>query len=676
MCGIGTVPVFSPVQTAVHVTGKSMQIAVADVAVEFGARPILDGVSFTVAKGDRWGILGRNGSGKTTLIRVLTGQLEPTRGSVTRAGGLRFTLLDQHREFPNATTVWEAAATPFAALMKLESSLQHQAQALSEPGGDTEAAMAKYDRDLERFSRDGGYEYSARVDAVLNGLGFPHDEARAQPLKQLSGGELGRVGLAQQLVAPADVLLLDEPTNHLDLDTTRWLEQYLANLEATVMVISHDRAFLEAVADHILHIEHGTATPYASGYAAFVQTHAERQLAHQRAFDIQQKMIAAEEDFIRRNLAGQNTKQAQGRRTKLARVPRLSSPAGEDGRTMALRLEPKARGGNQVVVADKATLRIDGRTLIENFSARVERGDVIGLIGANGSGKSTLLRAINGERALDAGSIRVGESMDYAYYRQDLAQVPLGRSLFDVIHDLRPAWERGQVQSHLGRFGFSGDAAQRMADTLSGGERARVALAMLMLTHANFLMFDEPTNHLDVESIEALEDALESFDGTILLVSHDRALLNALTTRIWNLENARIEDFDGPFDEWQRARDEKLANIAREVEADAAAKKQRDRQSAKQREQQGRSGTAALRQLRQAVRIAEAAVEACEARAAVLRAALEDGDLYTTGDGARKAAQLKAELAAVTRQTDEALDAWTIASDAVDTAQGQTGDRL
>jgi ATP-binding cassette subfamily F protein 3 len=639
-----------------------MQIAAADIGVDFGATPVLDRVSFTVSKGDRWGILGRNGSGKTTLIRVLTGLQEPTRGSVTRAAGLRITLLDQHREFPNATTVWDAAATPFWELMELERSLELQAHDLTDasPG---DAKMLRYDRDLERFGRMGGYEFRARIDAVLDGLGFPHDDARTRALSTLSGGELGRVGLAQQLVAPADVLLLDEPTNHLDIDTTRWLESYLKQLDATVMVISHDRAFLQGVADHILHLEHGTAAAYVTDYAGFVRQHAERQYAQQRAYDLQQKTIAAEEDFIRRNIAGQNTKQAQGRRTRLARLPRLSPPAGADGRTMALRLEPRSRGGNQVLVADKVTITIGDRVLIREFSTRAERGEVIGLIGANGSGKSTLLRAINGERAVTSGDIRIGDSIEYAYYRQDLAQVPAGVTLFDIIHNLRPMWERGQVQSHLGRFGFSGDAALRVADNLSGGERARVALAMLMLTHANFLMFDEPTNHLDVESIEALEDALESFDGTVLLVSHDRALLSALTTRIWSLENTRIEDFSGTFDEWQTNRDARMARMADAASTDAASRKDREREMARRREQQEKAARASTRQLRDAIAAAERRVEECEVRIATLRAALEDESLYATSDGARKAAGINAELALATTELDAALEEWTAATE-------------
>jgi ATP-binding cassette subfamily F protein 3 len=639
-----------------------MLIAAADLGVDYGATPILDGVSFTVSKGDRWGVLGRNGSGKTTLMRVITGQQEPTRGTLTRAGGIRITLLDQHREFPDATTVWDAAAASFSELIRLEESLERQAHdlAAATPG---DAAMVRYDRDLERFSRLGGYAFRARIDAVLDGLGFPHEDARTRALATLSGGELGRVGLAQQLVSPADVLLLDEPTNHLDLDTTRWLESYLRELDATVMVISHDRAFLQSVAGHILHLEHGSATVYATDYAGFVRVHAERQYAQQRAFDQQQKVIASEEDFIRRNLAGQNTKQAQGRRTRLARLPRLSAPLGADTNRLALRLDPAARGGNQVLTADKVTISIGERVLIRDFTARIDRGDVIGLVGANGSGKSTLLRVIDGERTPASGTIRVGESIDSAYYRQDLAQVPSGRTLFSIIHDLRPAWERGQVQSHLGRFGFSGDAAQRVADNLSGGERARVALAMLMLTHANFLMFDEPTNHLDVESIEALEDSIETFDGTVLLVSHDRALLTALTTRIWSLENGRIEDFRGTFDEWQAARDAATTRAAADAGAEAAMRKERERADARRREQRDKLARASVRQLREAVSRAERDVEQCETRIAGLRAALENESLYATSEGAREATRINAELTLSIQELDAAMQAWTDATE-------------
>src|SRR5690606_18657974 len=270
----------------------------------------------------------------------------------------------------------------------------------------TQAALDRYDRDLHRFEREGGYTFRARIDAVLHGLGFDPEAARTQRLDGLSGGERGRAGLARQLVTPADVWLLDEPTNHLDLDTTLWLEEYLRDVDGTVLVISHDRVFLDRVADHILHFEGKTATPYAAGYAAFVEQRTEQRLSQQRAYEQQQRRIAAEEEYIRRNIAGQNSRQAKGRRKRLARLPRLSPPPSESS-VMSLRLAAGQRGGDQVLVAENVRVAIGERTLIEGFSARVTRGEVVGLIGPNGSGKSTLLRAIAGERGIEGGTLQV-----------------------------------------------------------------------------------------------------------------------------------------------------------------------------------------------------------------------------------------------------------------------------
>ncbi|HYC32381.1 MAG TPA: ABC-F family ATP-binding cassette domain-containing protein, partial [Gemmatimonadales bacterium] len=473
------------------------QLALSGVGVEYGSTRLLSDVTLTVARGDRWGIIGRNGSGKTTLFRLITGEQAPTAGTVSRASGLRISLMEQHRDFAGAETVWDAAAGGFQELLRLEHSLAGQAVALAEAGDRcTPQMLDRYDRDLERFEREGGYTLAARIDAVLHGLGFDPDEARRRPIAGLSGGERGRLGLVQQLVSPADVLLLDEPTNHLDLETTRWLEDYLRTLDATVLLISHDRAFLQAVVDHVLHLEAGGAASYEGGYEAFLRQRAERRLSRERAYAKQSRVIAAEEDYIRRNIAGGNSAQAKGRRRRLERVSRLSPPPGEEG-AMSLRLEAEARSGDQVLAAEDVWLEVAGRTLLESFRGTIRRGEVVGLVGANGAGKSTLLRAVMGEHAPSVGEIRLPESVRIAYYRQDLAQVPTGRTLYEIIAGLRPSWGRGPIQGHLGRFGFSGDSVQRRADNLSGGERARVALAMMMLSGANFLIFDEPTNHLD-----------------------------------------------------------------------------------------------------------------------------------------------------------------------------------
>ena len=632
------------------------QLSVGAAGVDFGATTLFRDITFTVSAGERWGIVGRNGTGKTTLFRLLTGDLEPTSGTVTRQSGLIISLLGQHRDYGDAVTVWEAAAGPFAELLALERSLADQAHALATTHG--EAALARYGRDFERFEREGGYTIAPRVDAVLQGLGFDATAARTQPLEQLSGGERGRVGLARQLVAPSDVLLLDEPTNHLDLDTTRWLEQYLQETDRTVILVSHDRAFLAAVVEHVLHFEGDTATAYAGGYESFVQQRHERRLTRQRAFDKQQKVIAAQADYIARNIAGQNSKQAKGRRKLLERLPRLGAPVGEDG-TMALRLEVSERGGDQVAVAERLRIAVSDRVLIDNFDGRIMRGDRLGIVGPNGAGKSTLLRTLVGERSPDGGELRVGNSIRVAYYDQQLGQVPLEETLYDAIHNLRPQWERRLIQGHLGRFGFSGDEVQRRAATLSGGERARVALAMLMLTRANLLVLDEPTNHLDVETIEVLEDAIEGYEGTVILVSHDRAMLRALANRVWVLHDRRITSFDGTFAEWEVASEEREhAAAVRTAEEQALKRVEEKKRTARHGATSAPDPRRQLRDARARAERAEQDVAMLEQEMDELTRTLDDPGLYTKSGGVAEARRLGARLDSLRSRLDEALAAW------------------
>jgi ATP-binding cassette subfamily F protein 3 len=384
-------------------------------------------------------------------------------------------------------------------------------------------------------------------------------------------------------------------------------------------------------------------------------------------------VLAAEEDYIRRNIAGQNSKQAKGRRRRLERAERLSPPPGEEG-AMALRLSAPDRGGDQVLKAENLSLGIDGRVLLENFSVSLRRGDVVGLVGPNGAGKSTLLRTIMRERSPSGGELRVPDSVSVAHYRQDLTQVPTDLTVYDVIAHLRPAWGRGPVQDHLGRFGFSGDSVKRIAGTLSGGERARVALAMLMLQGAHLLLLDEPTNHLDVESIEALEDAINEYDGTLILVSHDRQLLRDVTTRTWVLRGTRILDYDGGFAEWEEAEAERARAAAAEA-ARARAEERRNRDSGragsggKERRRDAevdrRAQQSAARSARRELEAAEAAVHAAEARVAGLRAQLEDPSLYVTLDARVRAAALEAELSAAGQALEAAVERWTVAGEAV-----------
>jgi len=643
-------------------------VSLGNVGVDFGATEIFRDITFTVAAGDRWAVVGRNGTGKSTLVRCLTGDLSPTRGSVARMPGLRVALMDQHRRFPTDQSLWEIVADAFGELRALEVSLARQAAKLETDH--SESAMEKYGRDLERFEREGGYEMASKVDAILMGVGFDPDMARQTRIGTLSGGERGRVALARQLATPADLYVLDEPTNHLDLDTTAWLEQYLASTDKTVLCISHDRAFLQAMADHVLHFEGGTAFAYAGSYESFVQQREERRLSQQRQFDKQQAKIASEMDYIARNLAGQNTRQAKGRRKLLARMPRLSAPIGADG-VMALRLEAGTRSGDRVIEAQHVTVGVPmpagPRALVKDVSVVLERSEVVALVGPNGAGKSTLIKTLLGEMPPLAGEVKVGPSTSVAYYRQDVGHLPLESTIYDAIANERPLWERRQVQGHLGRFGFSGDEVQRTVGTLSGGERARVAMALLTLSTNNLLILDEPTNHLDVESIEVLEDAVDEYDGSVLIVSHDRAVLRGLATQVWELRHEGLHVFPGTFVEWETMRSERAAAEAQQSRAEdrkdaERAAKQRDREREREKAAGG-DPKKLLRAAEKALADAELRVSTLETRIAALTAQLDDPSLYDNPAGLKKATALGKELDGARDTLDEAMHEWGTAEE-------------
>lgn len=635
------------------------QISLSNVSVSYGATTVLRDVTVSIAAGERWGIIGRNGSGKTSLLRIVKGVQQPSAGAVARAPGLRFAELGQHRDFGAAVTVWEAVAEAFRALMDLGRGLETQAAELAQAGADaTKIQLDRYARDLEAYEHLGGYTWESSVDEVLEGLGFSSSEARETRVRHLSGGERGRVALAKQLATPADVLLLDEPTNHLDLETTEWLEDFLVTSRETQLIVSHDRAFLDRVVDHVLHLEDNTASAYRGSYGDFAQQRAERRLAQQRAFERQSKTVAREADYIRRNIAGQNSKQAKGRRKRLERLPRLTPPPGDEA-AMSIRFDARERGGDQVATFDRAKVVVAERTLLRPFTGWIRRGDVIGLIGPNGTGKTSLLRALSGSAPLDGGEIRVGGAIDTAMYLQDFANVPRDRSMYDVIADLRPMWERGAVMGHLGRVQFSGDETQRSAATLSGGELARLALAMMMLERANFLVFDEPTNHLDVESIEALEDAIERFEGTVLVVSHDRELLRKLVTRVWDLRDGHLTIFDGPFEEWEERQQREA--VRRQEAAAVAATERRTREM--RREKALKSGAAQSstkeRDAAESVTRAEERVRALEGRVRDLTVQLGDQALYDgSAEGRLKADALAIELERERRALNAAMADW------------------
>lgn len=635
------------------------------VGISFGATELLKDITFTVGEGDRWGIIGRNGAGKSSLFKVITADLTATAGNVARKPGLRHALLDQHRAFEGATTVWQAAAAAWREVIALEQSLADQAIQLGELGEQvTEEFLEKFGRDQERFADLGGYVYHARVDAVLQGLGFDAEESKSRPVASLSGGERGRVGLAAQLIAPADLLMLDEPTNHLDLDTTTWLQDWLRECDETILVVSHDRAFLDAVCTHILHVEARSAEWYKGNYSQFVPQRAERRLTRERELQKQIAFVKKEEEYIRRNLAGVNSFQAKGKRKRLERLPRLAPPPG-DPAAMSLRFEPAERGGDQVIAVKDLRVEVPDRVLVDAFTAVLRRNDFVALVGPNGAGKSSFITTLFGERAPAAGEARIGSSITPAWFRQDLADLPLRKSLMDAILDERPLWSRGAVQNHLGAFGFSGDEVFREIGTLSGGERARMAMARITLSHANLLVFDEPTNHLDVENIEALEDALDEYEGTVLLVSHDRAFLRQVATRVWWFDGTRLRDYDGPFIEWEADRAARVAAAAKADAEAADARRAAEKVRAKRNEASQEDDHAARRARKRAAEDAERSVQRHEAHVAELESQLADPDLYDgSAEKARTAAALTQQLDAARRALDAAMAAWAEVSGA------------
>jgi len=639
-------------------------VSLSSIGISFGATELLKNVTFTVGAGDRWGIIGRNGAGKTSLFKIITGDLKPTVGNVARKPGLRHALLDQHRAFEGATTVWQAAAAAWREVMALEQSIGEQAVRLGELGEKvTDDFLERFGHDQERFADLGGYVYHARVDAVLQGLDFDAEESKTRLISTLSGGERGRVGLAAQLIAPAELLLLDEPTNHLDLDTTTWLQDWLREADETVIVVSHDRAFMDAICTHILHVEGRTSEWYRGNYSEFVPQRAERRLTRERELERQTAFVKKEEEYIRRNIAGQNSFQAKGKRKRLERLPRLAPPPG-DPAAMSLRFDMAERGGDQVIAVKGLSIEVPGRTLVDDFTGVLRRNDFVALCGPNGAGKSTFIRTILGDLAAAGGDAKVGSSITPAWFRQDLADLPLRKSMFDAILDVRPLWSRGSVQNHLGAFGFSGDEVFREIGSLSGGERARMAMALICLSHANLLVLDEPTNHLDVENIEALEDALDEYEGTVLLVSHDRAFLREVATRVWAFDGSTLVDYDGPFVDWEA---DKAARAEKGARANAAAADQRkaqEKERAKKNATVQEGDHAARRAKKRAAEDAEQSVARAEARVQELEGQLAATELYDgSPDNARKAAKLDQDLARARKTLDSAMSAWAEATD-------------
>jgi ATP-binding cassette, subfamily F, member 3 len=517
-----------------------------DVKKSYGGYEVLRGVSFQVNPGEKIGLVGRNGSGKTTIFRIITGAEAPDSGEVHTINNLKLGLLEQHVDFVAGETVHTAALSAFKAVHDIESEMRRLEERMETDHSDE--VLSRY-ADLQlKFERADGYTYAARAEAVLMGLGFSRENWNVSTAK-LSGGQRNRLGLARLLLSNPDILLLDEPTNHLDVHAVEWLENFLVEFDGAYIVISHDRYFLDRTAQRIIEIENGKAVAYKGNYSKFVVERELRREQQLREYENQQSLIAKTEEFIRRNLEGQKTKQAKSRRNMLERLERVESVATEkSGGNFGLK--KVERTGNNVLTTEGLAVGYRDKVLATGINLSLHRGEVLGIIGANGTGKTTFLKTILGEIRELSGQLTWGTKTDIGYYAQNLEELHPRNEVIQELRTVAPLAESGELRSFLARFLFFGEDVFKKIGDLSGGEKGRLALAKLIYARKNVLVLDEPTNHLDIPAREALEAALNEYDGTIITVSHDRFFLDKLATQILAFEDDGAHSFNGNYTEY------------------------------------------------------------------------------------------------------------------------------
>ncbi len=624
-----------------------MSIAViTELTKSYGAELIFSGVSFRIEAHDRLGLVGPNGAGKTTLLNLLAGRLEPDAGVVAFAQGTSVGYLPQIADFTPTRTLHEEMLAALEHVSAWERELAELAARMGDPATlaqpDEYAAVLERYADVQaRFEHAGGYTIEQRARQVLDGLGFTREQ-QAAPATQLSGGQQTRAALGRLLLQEPDLLLLDEPTNHLDLAALEWLEEYLGKWDGSVVVVSHDRYFLDRVSTRTLEIDHQRGESYPGNYTKYMQLHAERLERWAKEYEAQQEHIAHTEEFVRRYKAGQRSKEARGRQKQLDRLERIERPPSDD--QLKFRLGAKIEPGEITLTTERLVvgypaadsspgLRVGVADLL------VQRGARLGLIGPHGAGKTTLLRALVGQVQPLDGRLTLGHNVQIGYYAQTHENLNLHATVLDEIRRAAGTLSEEGARSYLGRFLFSGDDVFKLVGSLSGGERSRVALAKLTLQGANFLVLDEPTNHLDLPARQALEAILSGYDGTLLFVSHDRYFVDALATTVWTLDDGQITAHTGNYTAFRTRRAQtEAAQVAQQErqarQAKAAARATAARAGSPPTDGAANGGPRTVAQLEREIEAAERRLaqierdlEAASAAAALARIA-ELGDAY------------------------------------------------
>jgi ATP-binding cassette subfamily F protein 3 len=539
-------------------------LSVTDLTKRFGPEPVLAGVTFEIRPAEKVSLVGPNGAGKTTLLRIVAGKDEADSGSVEVHASAKIEYLEQQPEWWPGRTLWEEAMTALDDLVSLARDAEAVAHALAEATDSDDRAQLgrRYDHLQYELQHHDAYHLDHKVERVLDGLGFDRASFR-RPIEQLSGGQQNRLMLAKLLLREPDLMLLDEPSNHLDIEATQWLESFLSDSEQAVLVVSHDRYFLDKVTNRTIELFQGTVDDYIGNFSAYWKQKAERLKVQSRTFEKQQEQIAKTEDFIRRNFYGQKSAQAKDREKKLARIERVEPPREIAGPAMGF--PPADRTSDIVLRADELAKAYD-RPLFANLAFQIERGQRWGILGPNGSGKTTLLRCLIGQTTPDAGTVQLGKGVRTGYYDQLLSGLDATQPVVEAIRPPGKEFNEPQRRGLLARFGLTGDIVFQRVDSLSGGERSRAALALLSASDANFLMLDEPTNHLDLWACDSLERSLTEFDGTVLFVSHDRYFLNRVADHLLVVEPDRFRVIDGNYETYLHFVRQGLAAPATSVE--------------------------------------------------------------------------------------------------------------
>lgn len=527
-----------------------MILSCSNISRSFGDNHILKRVSFHIEEHEKAAVVGINGAGKSTLLKIIIGQLSPDEGNVTWAKGASIGYLAQHQDLEGAWTIYDALLEVKRPVLEMEERLRSLEQSMKAAAGEElEAMLSEYSRLNHAFELENGYACRSEITGVLKGLGFLEDEF-SKPIQALSGGQKTRVSLGKLLLTKPDILLLDEPTNHLDMESIAWLETYLKGYSGSVIIVAHDRYFLDRVVTKVIELDNGTATVFSGNYSAYSDKKAMLRDAQIRAYLNQQQEIRHQEAVIAKLKSFNREKsirRAESREKMLDKIERLEKPV-EINDSMDIRLEPDVVSGNDVLTVTALSKSFDTQTLFTDGSFEIKRGERVAIIGNNGTGKTTLLKIINGMIPADSGEIRLGAKVHIGYYDQEHQVLHMDKTLFQEIQDTYPNMNNTQIRNTLASFLFTGDDVFKLIKDLSGGERGRVSLAKLMLSDANFLLLDEPTNHLDITSKEILESALNRYTGTVLYVSHDRYFINRTATRILDLTGQSFVNYIGNYD--------------------------------------------------------------------------------------------------------------------------------